>query len=161
MAAFTRTPLRVTDSANAVISGGKLRLYDAGTTNLTPVFSDAGLTTPLTNPVVAASNGWLPMIYAAEGTAVDGAFLDASNNVLSGQSFEDSVFVGDNSGDIERDFGANGRFSVNADTGGMPNVEFGDPTGDDTGGEGRIGGWAGTQGDALELDFATVSSTGS
>ena len=56
MALLVEGRLLLTDASNVPLNGGKARIYDTGTTDLTSVFSDAGLTTPLTNPVVANSS---------------------------------------------------------------------------------------------------------
>ena len=45
------------------VSGALLQFYLTGTTTPTPVYADAGLTTPLSNPVVANSAGQFPAIY--------------------------------------------------------------------------------------------------
>lgn len=158
MALLPEPRLRVTTAAGVPVSGGKLRLYDANTTNLTSVFTDAGLTTPLTNPIVAASDGYLPQFFAIEGTTVDGAFLTAADVEITGQAFVDAVFVGQNTGTIERDF-TNSRLKMSGAAGEV-NFEAGDPSPDNVGGTLRLGGWAGTQGDALELDFAAINTTG-
>jgi len=45
------------------ISGALLQFYLTGTTTPTPVYADAGLTTPLSDPVVANGAGMFPAIY--------------------------------------------------------------------------------------------------
>lgn len=45
------------------ISGAAWYFYLTGTTTLAPVYADSGLTTPLTNPVVADSAGRMPNMY--------------------------------------------------------------------------------------------------
>lgn len=77
---------RVDDADNKPISGGKLRIYDQNTTSLSSVYSDTGLSTPLTNPVVADSAGRLPPIFIAAGT-YDLALLDDEDAVVD--SFDD------------------------------------------------------------------------
>src|SRR5579862_5452770 len=43
--------------AGVPASGATMTVYDTGTTNLATVCSDAGLTTPITNPLVANQAG--------------------------------------------------------------------------------------------------------
>jgi hypothetical protein len=45
------------------ISGALLQFYLTGTTTPQAVYADAGLTTPLSNPVVANGNGLFPAVY--------------------------------------------------------------------------------------------------
>jgi hypothetical protein len=54
---------RAFTTAGVPASGEKLYFYLSGGTTPTPVYSDAGLTTPLSNPVVADSAGRFPAIY--------------------------------------------------------------------------------------------------
>ena len=75
MAILTEGRLLITDASNVPLSGGKARLYDTGTSTLTAVFSDAALTVPLVNPVVANSSGFTPVIFGAEGAIVDITYL--------------------------------------------------------------------------------------
>lgn len=77
---------RIDDADNKPISGGKLRIYDADTTNLSSVYSNPGLTVGLTNPVVADSAGRLPPIFIAAGT-YDLALLTAAD--ASVDAFDD------------------------------------------------------------------------
>ena len=52
------------DGDGAPIAGALLQFYLTGTTTTpTPVYADAGLTTPLSNPVVANGAGMFPAIY--------------------------------------------------------------------------------------------------
>jgi hypothetical protein len=51
------------DTNGEPISGGKLNFYEAGTTNFQNVYADSSLTTPLSNPVVADSDGRFPTMY--------------------------------------------------------------------------------------------------
>lgn len=52
------------DSSANPLSGAKLTFYENGTTDLTTVYSDYDLTTPLSNPVVANSAGQFASIFA-------------------------------------------------------------------------------------------------
>lgn len=55
------------DRNGAPIIGGKLYAFDAGTTTARPVFSDAGLTTELQNPVKTDGFGRFPPIFVGLG----------------------------------------------------------------------------------------------
>lgn len=57
-------PFRPAFNSNGLpAAGAKLYFYLTGTTTPTTVYSDSGLTTPLSNPVVADSAGRIPAIY--------------------------------------------------------------------------------------------------
>ena len=58
----TYIPSRVIDD-NGLADGATLTFYLSGTNTLTPVYADAALTTPLTNPVVVPSGAEVPTIY--------------------------------------------------------------------------------------------------
>ncbi len=77
---------RVTDDDGKPISGGFLRVYDQNTTNLSALFSNPALSTPLTNPVEADAAGRLPPIFLAAGT-FDLALLDAEGGLVD--AFDD------------------------------------------------------------------------
>jgi hypothetical protein len=159
MAQLLDSRFLLTDASNVVQNAAKLRIYDAGTSNLTSVFSDAGLTTPLTNPVVASSSGILPQVFAAEGTVVDLQWLTSADVSISGRSYEDVTFVGADTGDITRTVTGNARFKLTG-SGGANLWQVGDASPDNLGGTLTIEGWAGSQGDTLTLDFATVNASG-
>jgi hypothetical protein len=68
MAAIFTLPRSVLLNADGnPIPGGKVSFFDAGTTTPRAVYSDAGLTTPISQPVTADSAGLLPLIYMATG----------------------------------------------------------------------------------------------
>lgn len=54
---------QLVDSTGAVAASAKLNYYVTGTTTALPVYSDAGLTTPITQPVRADSNGICPVVF--------------------------------------------------------------------------------------------------
>lgn len=68
-------------------SGAKLYIYDNGTDNLVPVYSDINMTVRATNPVVADGRGYFPVFYAREGTykikieTSEGALISEVSNV--------------------------------------------------------------------------------
>jgi hypothetical protein len=69
MAAIFTLPRSVLlDADGNPISGGSVSFYDAGTTTPRAVYSDAGLTTPISQPVTADSAGRLPLIYMTTGS---------------------------------------------------------------------------------------------
>lgn len=147
----------IEDASGNRVSGGKLRIYETGTTNLADVFSDSGLTTPLPNPVVANSAGVCPQVYGEAGLVVDCAMLTSADVEISGRSFT-MTLLGSTSTGAEYDFG-NSRGKLSG-SGGVFSIEAGDMAGDDTGGQMRLGGWGGTQADSIELDAAAVDTTG-
>lgn len=75
------------DTAGIPRSGALLYFYQNGTTTPQAVYSDNGLTTPLTNPVVADSGGQFPVIYlqnaqyTAKLTDSSGAVVWSTDNV--------------------------------------------------------------------------------
>jgi len=151
---------RVETAAGAPISGGKLRIYDVNTTDLADAFSDEAMATPLSNPVVADSNGFLPMIFCAENT-YDIAYLSAADVVLTGQSFNDwPTMAGASANSIERTL-SGARLDIDGGTIGDGNtgvrIQAGSPSPDDTGGYLRLGGWNGTQLDGAVVDSAYVN----
>lgn len=149
----------ITDASNVPVSGGKVRVYDAGTTNPSSLFSDAALSAPLTNPVVANSAGITPQIFAADGLLVDIQYLTSADASIANRGYEDVSFLGSSTGDLSRTVTGDGRFTI---TGSAGTVLFqaGDPTPDNTGGTLVLEGHGGTQGDLLTLDFALVNVTG-
>jgi hypothetical protein len=159
MAILTEGRILVTDASDTPINGGKVRIYNTGTTTLTSVFSDAALSVPLTNPVVANSSGFTPVIFAAEATSVDVTYLTAADATVTGRTYTAIPFLGSDTGTFTRTFGGGTRFKI-TDGGGIVLMQVGDASPDNVGGQLTIEGWAGTQGDTLTLDFATTNTTG-
>lgn len=156
---------RVTADDGTPISGGQLRVYDINTTTLSSLYSNEAMSTPLTNPVEADSNGFLPMIFAAAGT-YDIAYLDSVANGgadLTGQSYTDQPTIGGSTANTISATLSGARFKVSGgDIGdGTTGVltEHGNPSPDDTGGYARDAGWAGTQGDKKIFDWAIADFT--
>jgi hypothetical protein len=56
---------RFTDTNGNPIAGGKLEVYEAGTTTPLDTFTDAALTVASDNPIILDSAGLIPVIYAA------------------------------------------------------------------------------------------------
>ena len=159
MAILTEGRLLITDASNVPISGGKARIYNTGTTTPTPVFSDAALTVPLVNPVVANASGFTPVIFAAEGIAVDVQYLTAADAIVPGRSYTAVPLLGSDTGTFTRTMADNSRFKLSG-SGGTVLMQAGDASPDNVGGKLTIEGWAGTQGDLLTLDFAATNTTG-
>jgi hypothetical protein len=63
MALFISPFTRATDASNNALSGAELYFYATGTTTLATVYSDSGLSTTLSNPVVADAGGKFANIY--------------------------------------------------------------------------------------------------
>jgi len=63
MTKYTNQFIAEYDLDGQPLSGGLLNFYEAGTTNREPVYSDEALTTALSNPVVADSQGRFPTMY--------------------------------------------------------------------------------------------------
>jgi len=148
---------QVFDANGNPIPGAKLLTRVPGTTTPKATYTDATLTVPLSNPVIADSGGRFPQIFADEGQVFDLVLTTATDVTID--SFYNVTALGASGNSILIDFGVNGRFAVIGE-GGEPNIKFGDPTGDDVGGDGRIGGWDNTQGTNLEIDFANTEFTG-
>lgn len=159
MAVLGPPSARVETTAGVAVNGGKLRVYNVNTTTLSSLYSDEALSTPLTNPVVADSNGFLPMIFVAEGT-YDIAYLTAANVLIAGQSYNDwPTYTEGSAGSFERTL-SGARVEIDGGDIGDGNIgvrlQAGNPDPDDTGGYLRLGGWDGSQGDGLVVDFETA-----
>lgn len=64
VALVTMPGFRVTDSNGDLVAGAQLYAYLTGTLTPTPLFLDAALTTPTTNPAIANASGMFPDLYA-------------------------------------------------------------------------------------------------
>lgn len=82
MAELFTLPARATDSNNVVASGAKLYLYVTGTTTPQAAYSNSGLTTPHSNPVIADSGGKFAGIYL-DPAKVYRAVLKTSNDATT------------------------------------------------------------------------------
>lgn len=148
---------QVFDSNGDPLPGAKLITRVPGTTTPKATYNAPDLLNPLTNPVVADSAGRFPQMWANTGENYDLVLTDENDVTI--ESFEGVTALGSEDQAVNIDFGTNGRFAIEGSDG-VPNIEFGPPVGDDVGGSGRIGGWNETQGDDLEIDFATVNYNG-
>lgn len=73
---------RALDSNGDPSSGAKATFYDTGTTNAQTVYSDVGLTTPHTSPLVADANGVFAQVFGAGTTAIKTVLTDAADVAL-------------------------------------------------------------------------------
>lgn len=162
MALLLPPDARVLDASGVAVNGGQVRVYNANTTTLSSLFSDAGLTVALSNPVVCnstgypSSNGTTPTLIFAASANYDIAFL---NTVASGsavlRSWEDVPSLGSDNATFSRDF-TNSRTQTEG-VAGTVWIEVGDASPDNTGGTGRLSGWNRTQADSWTVDAALAN----
>jgi hypothetical protein len=88
-ALFTLPRGTLLDAGGIIIPGGTVNFYNAGTTTPQAVYSDSGLTTPISQPVTADSAGRLPAIYLTTGSFKI-VVKDAGGNTLYTQDNCDS-----------------------------------------------------------------------
>lgn len=70
-------------NAGAVLAGGKIATYVAGTVTATPTYTDYTLTTANANPIILSSAGRLPAsVWQPTGVPIKVVISDSSNNVL-------------------------------------------------------------------------------
>lgn len=164
MALLSGTRLRVTTTAGVPVNGGWVRFRETGTSTLATIYTDAALSIASANPLQAASDGWTPNFYAADGLAVDVAFFQNDNGSLgaeiTGNAMTAAVFSATSGTTFTRDFGAGGRAQIR---GSSDTVYFegGNPTGDNSGGNVYLSGWNGSTADSVKLNGPTdvVSDT--
>lgn len=162
MASIYQPVFRAKNANGVIVSGAGLWVYETGTTTPASIFTDEGLTTPASNPLTSDSAGYFAQFFIASATRVDlQCRADATDNTstLLWQALKIDSLGADDASTFLRDFGDDGRLQARGASGTV-NLEFGDPSGDDVGGTGRIGGWSGTQADEIELDAASVPITG-
>ena len=99
MASLFTPFLQLEDSAGAPRSGAKLYFYASGTTTPITVYTDSGLGTPLSNPVVADASGIFAAIWIAASsykfkltTSADVEILTV-DNIAGSAAFSDSLFT--------------------------------------------------------------------
>ena len=141
------------------IPSARLYTFDpVATTTPKATYSDNDLSVSNGAYVQADAAGVFPQIFAANGEAFYASLRTAAG--VEVQQFQFLTALGsDDASSLLRDFTTNGRFQVRG-ADGIVQIETGDPAGDDVGGDARMGGWEGTQGTTLELDYADVSTTG-
>lgn len=162
MASIYLPVFRAKDSNGVIVSGAGLWVYATGTTTPADIFTDDARTTPASNPLTSDSAGYFAQFFIASSTTVDlqcRADADDNTSTLLWQALKIDSLGAEDVATFIRDFGDDGRVQfVGRDS--QINLEFGDPDGDDIGGTGRIGGWAGTQADTIEVDAAQTNVTG-
>lgn len=75
---FLHPVMQQLDASGDVRAGSKLNFFETGTTTPKAVYSDTGLTTPFTQPVVADAAGVFPEIFL-DGTDHRVQFLDSND----------------------------------------------------------------------------------
>lgn len=141
------------------VPGARLYTFDSvATTTPKVTYSDNALTTSNGPYVTSDSLGVFPPIYGAANELYFAELRDPDGNVLDQFPFVATLGPDDTSV-LLKDLGTNGRFQVSG-VAGVVQIETANAEGDDIGGSGRIGGYGGTQGDALELDYVATSISG-
>lgn len=74
------------DRNSRLVPGALLAVYENGTTTKATIYSDSGLSTPLTNPVAANSSGQFPAIWCDAGTTEDPALYTLAVSGPNGES---------------------------------------------------------------------------
>lgn len=160
MAFLPETRIRATDANGVPLVGATLTIYTAGTTTPALVYRDSGMAVPMTNPTsgadVSDSGGYFPQIFAIEGLLFDVTLKDEFGATIETQ--QDVPTLGSGSAVFLRDFG-NSRAQITGSAG-VVRYEAGPATGDDTGGQLTLGGFNGSQADAIVLDALTINTTG-
>lgn len=148
------------DNSGNPLVGATLTVYNAGGVVLASIWRDAALTIAMTNPTSGTDKsdaaGRFGQIFTAEGAIFDVLLKDALGNTVA--SYVNVVSLGSNTGALSRDF-ITSRFQARG-AGGTTFIEVGDPTGDDVGGTGQIGGWLGTQADLITVNAAQFNVVG-
>lgn len=159
MALIYDSRFRALDSNGDPLVGATLTVKDAGTSTLSSIYRDNGLSDAMTNPTsggdVADAGGWFPQIFTEEAR-FDITLKDADGVTV--QTWEDVSGLGEGTSAFSRDFG-NSRAQITG-SGGVVRFEGGPPEGDDTGGQVEIGGWDDTQAETMVLDAAAIDTTG-
>lgn len=149
------------DDNGTLIDNATLRVRNQGTVNLASIYTSATLATPLTNPIPVSAGGVFAQIYAPLGTQFDIALLNGTGGLVRQWLAVDAL--GSDADTFERIF-SGARVQLRAgDIGdgtiGL-NFEAGDPSPDDIGGTMRIGGWAGTSLDRLDIEAVHTNISG-
>lgn len=162
MAQLSPTKYRVLDDLGDPVSGAYLFVYEQDTTTAADIFTDAGLTTPASNPVGPSdAEGYFSQFYATSGETFDLQCRRTSSaaSELFWEELDVDSTGNEDASTFARDFGANGRLSA-VGSGGSVRLQFGPPTGDDIGGSGIISGQAGTDLDDFTIKAATATVEG-
>lgn len=79
---FTIPRARPLTDSGAIMPGAKLTFFDTGTTTKTDTYSDAALTTPNDNPVIADADGRFTVIYLDPSTTYRVQLHDADDQLI-------------------------------------------------------------------------------
>ena len=79
---FTMPLAQWMDPSGVPFIGGQLSFYISGTDNAAAVYADAGLTTPLSQPVQSLQNGYWPPIYLNPGVTYKVVLLDVNDDLI-------------------------------------------------------------------------------
>lgn len=71
--------------SSELLVGAQLSWFVAGTSTAINTYSDIGLTTPNSNPVISDANGRFPQIYLADGTSYKWRLKDSSGVSIMSQ----------------------------------------------------------------------------
>lgn len=160
MALLYDARFRAVDANGAVLVGATLTVKNAGTSTLSSIYRDNAQTTPMTNPTsgsdISDAAGRFPQIFLTEGGLYDITLKTSGGSTVT--TYLNVTALGPSTSTFTRDFGTS-RARI-AGSGGVTSYEAGDATGDDVGGQARIGGYNGTQADTISLDGASVNTTG-
>lgn len=149
------------DSNGDPISGSTIEFKVNATSTAKNAYASAADANAATNPITSQTSdaaGRFAPAFGPDDAKYRVVWKDSAGATI--RTFDDVEVQGSTSGEIYKDLDSDGRFQIVGASSGKVQMEFGDPTGDDTGGDARIGGWDSTQGTTLELDFATVTTTG-
>lgn len=109
MASYLFNPVQFLLDANGnPVSGGKIYVYDAGTTDLTDLFSDSALTVVSANPIITSSSGRYIAPFLADGEYKI-VIMDSNNATLSYPAVDNfSTFITSQGGALAISLGGTG-----------------------------------------------------
>lgn len=79
---FSYVPNRVIDQ-DGISDGATISVFDTGTTTPLTIYSDEGLTTPISNPVTVASGAAVPPIYYADADTARVQVAQSDGTIIS------------------------------------------------------------------------------
>lgn len=148
---------RAIDASGNAYSGAKCYFKVPGTDTLKNTYTTDALSVANANPLIANTSGVFPPAFAADNATFDVEVLTSADVTIPGMEFEDVTAVAaDTDGSISRDFDTGGRLLI-AGSAGVVSIEAGPPSGDDTGGTMRIGGWNGTNLDDVDVNLSDTA----
>jgi hypothetical protein len=147
------------DADGEPISGSTIEFFSNGTLTAKAAYASAADANAATNPITsqtADAAGRFDPAFGPDDQKYRVRWKDAAGSTI--ETYDDVEVQGETEGQ-SYDFDSDGRYRVFG-AGGKVQIETGDPTGDNTGGDARMGGWDSTQGTTFVLDFADVDVTG-